>query len=116
MSHHLIAHVEIPATDLVRSQNFFTEVFGWDLKEFGNGYLLCNSRQGTTIGIRKVKEVTVGDSPVFHILVDDIEDALKLVKKSGGSIFKDKTVIPVYGWYAVMQDQDGNKIGLYQAH
>ncbi|GAB1348579.1 VOC family protein [Ignavibacteriales bacterium] len=116
MSHHLIAHVEIPATDIERSKKFFETVFGWDLKEFGNGYLLCNSRQGTTIGVRKVKEVTHGDSPVFHILVNDIEDTTKLIKNNGGGVFKDKTVIPVYGWYAVIQDPDGNKIGLYEAH
>lgn len=116
MSHHLIAHVEIPGTDLERTTKFYSDVFGWDLKEFGNSYMLCNTRQGTTIGLRKVKEVAIGDSPVFHILVNDIEDTAKAIKKAGGSIFKDKTVIPVYGYYAVIQDPDGNKIGLYQAH
>ncbi len=116
MSHHLIAHVEIPSTDLERSTKFFNDVFGWDLKEFGRGYMLWNSRQGTTVGLRKVEKTVIGDSPVFHILVDDIEDTAKAIKKAGGSLFKEKAVIPVYGYYAVIQDPDGNKIGLYQAH
>ncbi|KAB2909774.1 MAG: VOC family protein [Ignavibacteriales bacterium] len=116
MANHLIAHVELPSTDLEKSKNFFNEVFGWELKEFGKGYMLWNSRQGTTIGLRKVKDTVKGDTPVFHILVDDIEDTAKIVKKAGGSVFKEKAVIPVYGYYAVIQDLDGNKIGLYQAH
>lgn len=50
MSHHLIAHVEIRDSDLERTRKFYFEVFGWDLKEFGNSYMLCNTRQAPQWG------------------------------------------------------------------
>ncbi len=53
MSGHLIAHVEIPATDLDRESLFLKNVFGWEFKEFGKGYLLFNNHKGIMVGLAK---------------------------------------------------------------
>jgi len=116
MSNQFIAHVEIPSTDLEASKEFYKKVFDWDLKDFGNGYLLFNTHQGITIGLRKVKKVNTGDSTIFHVNVPDIEDALDKVKNAGGKVFREKTVIPVFGWFALLNDNEGNILGLYQSH
>jgi len=114
MSNPLISHIEIPSTDLNRSSEFFKNVFGWEFKPFGNGYLLFNNHQGIMAGLRKVETVVKGDTTVFHVTVDHLEQALEKTKTAGGHIKTGKTTIPAMGWYAVISDPDGNSIGLYQ--
>ena len=65
-------------------------------------------------GLRKVAEVATGNTTVFHITVDNIEQVLEKVKSAGGHIKVGKTTIPAMGWYAVISDPDGNSLGLYQ--
>ena len=114
MPNPLIAHVEIPSTNLERSSEFYNKVFGWEFKPFGNGYLLFNNHQGIMAGLRKVEQVLKGDCTVFHVNVDNIDQMLEKVKASGGHIKTGKTTIPAMGWYAVLFDPDGNSVGLYQ--
>lgn len=114
MADTLISHVEIPVTDPERSTIFFNKVFGWNFKPFGNGYLLYNNHKGIMVGIRKVESVSTGDTTVFHVNVDDIETVLQKAGESGGSVKREKTIIPAMGWYALLSDPDGNTIGLYQ--
>jgi predicted enzyme related to lactoylglutathione lyase len=110
----LISHIEIPSSDLTRSSEFFKKVFDWEFKPFGNGYLLFNNHQGIMAGLRKADAIAKGDSTVFHVTVDNLEQTLEKVISSGGHIKIGKTTIPAMGWYAVIFDTDGNSIGLYQ--
>lgn len=114
MSNPLIAHVEIPSTDLERSNKFLVDVFGWEFKPFGNGYLLYNNHRGIMAGLRKVERVSGGDCTVFHVSVESIDEILEKTKKHGGHIKTGKTTIPAMGFYALITDPDGNTIGLYQ--
>jgi uncharacterized protein len=110
----LIAHVEIPSTNLNRTTEFFMKLFNWDFKPFGKGYLLYNTHQGLTVGLRKVEAVKSGDTTTFHINVKDIDGLLAKATGIGGQAFRDKTIIPAMGYYALIKDPDGNIIGLYQ--
>ena len=114
MSELLIAHIEIPSTDLDRSISFLNKIFGWKFKAFGNGYLLFNNQKGITVGLRKVDNITEGDTTVFHVNVKDIDEKLNKAKENGGKVKREKTVIPAMGWYALIIDPDENTIGLYQ--
>ncbi|MBT8380650.1 MAG: VOC family protein [Ignavibacteria bacterium] len=114
MPNSLIAHVEIPSTDLRRSSDFFKNIFGWDFKPFGNGYLLYNNHQGIMAGLRKVDKIVSGDCTVFHVTVSSVDESLEKAKKNGGHIKTGKTTIPAMGWYALITDPDGNTIGVYQ--
>ncbi len=114
MADNLIAHCEIPTTDLNRSKDFFHKVLGWDFKPFGHDYLLFNNHKGTMVGLRRVDEIAQGDSTIFHVNIPDIDSILRKVKDHGGAVKRTKTVIPAMGWYALFNDPDGNTIGLYQ--
>jgi uncharacterized protein len=116
MAEPLIAHVEIPSSDLEKAKSFFNQVFGWEFKPFGKGYMLFNNHKGIMVGLRQVEKVHSGDTTVFHVNVLSIDETLKAVKENGGSVFKEKTVIPAMGWYALLEDPQGNIIGLYQKH
>jgi len=114
MADHLIAHCEIPTTDLEKAKDFYHKVLGWEFKPFGNGYLLFNNHKGTMVGLRKVDQVAQGETTVFHVNMPDIDSILKKAKDNGGAVKRTKTVIPAMGWYALMNDPDGNTLGLYQ--
>ena len=114
MSDHLIAHIEIPTTDLEMESLFLKNVFGWGFKAFGKGYLLFNNYKGIMVGLRKVDKVADGDTTVFHVRVTDIDEVLNKAKENGGKVKREKTVIPAMGWYALITDPDENTIGLYQ--
>jgi hypothetical protein len=114
MSDHLIAHIEIPATDLEKESLFLKNVFGWEFKAFGQGYLLFNNHKGIMVGLRKVENVAAGDTTVFHVNITDIDEVIKKAKENGGKVNREKTVIPAMGWYALITDPDENTIGLYQ--
>ncbi|HRI47221.1 MAG: VOC family protein [Ignavibacteriaceae bacterium] len=116
MVNQLIAHVEIPSSDFEASTKFYSTLFGWELKPFGNGYSLYNSHQGLTVGLRKVEKVISGDTTIFHVRVEDIDATLDKISLAGGKIEREKTVIPVFGWYALIKDSVGNILGLYQSH
>lgn len=116
MANQLISHIEIPSTDFDLSTKFYSHLFGWDLKPFGSGYSLYNTQKGLTVGLRKVEKVNSGDTTIFHVNVEDIEATLDKINFAGGAIERGKTVIPVYGWYALVKDPCGNVLGLYQSH
>lgn len=114
MADHLIAHVEIPSSNPDQTKDFFSKVFGWEFKPFGKGYMLFNDHKGTMVGIRQVEKVNSGDTTVFHVNVNNIDETLKAAKSNGGSTFKEKSIIPAMGWYALLKDPQGNIVGLYQ--
>lgn len=114
MASDIIAHVEIPATNLDSTKDFLLKLFGWEFKPFGNGYLLFNTHKGFTVGLRRVDQINKGESTIFHVRVDSVEDYLTKAKELGGDIFRGKTIIPAMGAYALISDPDGNTIGLYQ--
>ncbi len=116
MTQQVIGHVEIPVTELETSAQFFNKIFSWDLKPFGRNYFLYNTHKGMTIGLRKVDKPVNGDCTIFHIQVEDIDSTLDKVKAGGGKVVREKTIIPVYGYYALLSDPDGNTIGLYQSN
>lgn len=114
MASDLLAHAEIPSINLDRSKDFFAKLFGWEFKPFGNGYLLFNTHKGFTLGLKKVDKIAKGETTIFHVRVNVVEDYLKKAKELGGDTFRGKTIIPAMGAYALITDPDGNVIGLYQ--
>lgn len=116
MASDFIAHVEIPSTNLEKSSDFYKQVFNWEFKPFGNGYLLHNTHKSFTIGLRKTDKIAKGDCTIFHVRVADITSVISKATNLGGHISRGKTTIPAMGYYALLIDLDGNTIGLYQTN
>jgi predicted enzyme related to lactoylglutathione lyase len=114
MANPLISHIEIPSTNLDKTRDFLNKLFGWDFKPFGNGYFLFNNHKGIMAGLRKVEKVSSGETTVFHVNVENIDNILNSLEGVGGKVKRGKTVIPAMGWYALITDPDGNTLGLYQ--
>ena len=109
-------HIEIPTRDLKRARTFYGKVFGWTFRDWGKEYALFEiPGGGVGGGLMKVKKVTT--KPVVHayIEVDDIDVALKNVKKARGKVRKPKTEIGGgMGAWASFSDNQGAVLFLWQ--
>jgi len=119
-----VVHFEIPVDDLERAQKFYKNVFGWKMESLpGIEYIMIGTTpvddKGTPkeIGainggmIKRQRPVT---SPIITIGVEDIEGAMKNVKKMGGEIVRGKMQVGEFGYAAYFKDTEGNIIGLWQ--
>jgi predicted enzyme related to lactoylglutathione lyase len=110
-------HLEIPADDAARARKFYEGLFGWEtseMPEYPNYFLFRLDpieRAGGAIGIRNQ---STGPQLRLYISVDSIDESLPKVTALGGKIVEPKTDIPGQGWYAVIDDTEGNQIGLYE--
>ena len=109
-----ICYVEIPATDIARSAEFYKRVFGWNVRTRDNGSTAFDDTTGQVSGSWVLKRPP---SPqpglLIYVMVDSVAAAIELVKASGGEIVQpigaDAPEIT-----ARFRDPGGNVIGLYQ--
>ena len=116
MAFNTVCHIEWSVTDLERAKSFYNGLFGWRIETWGemSNYTLWYPPEGVGGGFQKEKEIKPGQSPLVHILVEDIDVYLKKTEELGGKVVIGRTEIPTIGWYAVLLDPDGNSIGLFQ--
>jgi predicted enzyme related to lactoylglutathione lyase len=119
-----VVHFEIPVDDLERAQKFYKSVFGWKMDSLlGMEYIMIGTTPVDEKGMPKemgsinggmMKRQSPVTSPVITIGVEDIEGAIKNVKKMGGEIIRGKIQMGEFGYAAYFKDPEGNIIGLWQ--
>jgi len=109
-----ICYVEIPATDVEVSADFYTRVFGWQTRTRGDGALAFDDGVGQVSGswvTGRPPSTEVG--LLVYVMVDDVAAKLETVLAHGGTL-----VQPIGGdapeITARIADPAGNVIGLYQ--
>ena len=109
-----ICYIELPATDVPRSAEFYQNVFRWNMRTRGDGATAFDDTTGEVSGAF-VRGRPPASAPglLFYIMVDSVEKAVELVKTHGGEIVQplgaDAPEIT-----ARFRDPGGNVIGLYQ--
>jgi predicted enzyme related to lactoylglutathione lyase len=116
-------HFEIHAGDPERASAFYTSVFGWVIKQWGeHPYWIVQTGEGPGIdgGLvpRRGPEPS-DDTPVaaFPVTIDvpDLDATAVAVERAGGRVVMEKGAIPTIGWLAYCKDTEGNIFGLMQA-
>ena len=109
-----VCYIEIPAVDIRRSADFYAAVFGWRLRERGDGHTAFDDTVGQVSGTW-VRGRPPSDAPglLVYIMVDSVAATMEAVAAHGGEI-----VQPIGGdapeITARFQDPGGNVLGLYQ--
>ena len=109
-----ICYIELPATDVPRSAEFYQNVFRWNMRTRGDGATAFDDTTGEVSGAF-VRGRPPASTPglLFYIMVDSVEKTVELVKVHGGEIVQpigaDAPEIT-----ARFRDPGGNVIGLYQ--
>ncbi|HUS06258.1 MAG TPA: VOC family protein [Bryobacteraceae bacterium] len=114
MSHGKICYIEIPATDLARSVDFYKQVFGWRVRQRGDGHTAFDDTTGQVSGTWAVgRPPAVEPGLLLYVMVDSVAAMLDVILANGGQIVQpmgaDAPEIT-----ARFRDPAGNVIGLYQ--
>ena len=109
-----ICYIEMPATDIARSADFYSKVFGWKIRRRGDGNMAFDDGVGEVSGtwVRGRPPATTPGLLVY-VMVDSVAATLEAVVAHGGEIVQpigaDAPEIT-----ARFLDPGGNVIGLYQ--
>ncbi len=114
MTKDAFCHIEWSTTDLERTKNLLSKLFGWKFEAWGEEYMVFSTPKGVGGGIMKVDKVEPGASPSVYVDVDKIESYLDKATELGAEIAVPKTPIPNVGWFAHIRDLDGNIYGIVQ--
>lgn len=108
-----LCHFEIPSKEPDKAGEFYGNVFGWkiDAASFP-GYHMIEASEPPNGGIEKREPFSPGI--MIYIEVDDVTATLNKVKAAGGNIVKEKTEIPDTGHFGILNDPDGNVLGVFQ--
>jgi len=108
-----LSYWEIPSTDLAKTSEFLSGLFGWKMEPSGDKYVMFSVEDGMGGGIERTdKEPGHGIS--VYIEVDDIPAKLKRVEELGGKVLRQKTEIGNdWGFWADFRDPGGATLGLW---
>ncbi|HEV2348555.1 MAG TPA: VOC family protein [Terriglobia bacterium] len=109
-----VCYIEMPATDIQRSADFYSKVFGWGLRQRGDGRVAFDDATGEVSGTWVLgRKAWSEPGLLIYIMVDSVAAAVESVIAHGGEIVQpigaDAPEIT-----ARFRDPAGNVIGLYQ--
>lgn len=115
MPHGDITHIDIPVTDMDRAKGFYTTLFGWQIAELPGfeGYPMWQAPNKISGGGLAPRSEGF-TQPRSYVEVDSIDDTLAKARENGGTVVMEKQPISETSWWAVLQDPDGNTVGLYE--
>lgn len=125
---HPVIHFEMPTDDRERVAKFYNEVFGWEMKMFGEelgNYMTAMTTESDEKGPKNPGAINGGffpksaDNPSKHpsvvIAVDNIIEHIKLVEAAGGKVLHPEPMnIPDVGLYSSFIDTEGNLVSMLQ--
>jgi predicted enzyme related to lactoylglutathione lyase len=108
------AHVEVPAGDTARAREFWGSLFGWEWQgaEGPMEYHMAQIDDQTGAGVFPAEGGDRGLRVYFDI--DDINAGTARVNQLGGDAGEAQPV-PGMGWFAMCEDTEGNRFGLWQS-
>ena len=123
-----IVHFELPAVDLERARKFYGSIFGWNLQDWpmpdGSTYIGVPTTpidEKTRLPLKPgainggiLKKNDHVKAPVFAINVSSIDEKVEAVKKAGGKVVMSKVDMMGMGFYAYVEDTEGNVVGLWE--
>src|SRR5437899_2195932 len=109
-----ICYIELPATDIARSADFYQRVFGWNIRKRGDGSTAFDDTTGQVSGAWVLgRPPSSAPGYLFYVMVDSVAATLDTIVASGGEVVQpigaDAPEIT-----ARFRDPAGNVVGLYQ--
>ncbi len=109
-----ICYVEIPAADVDVSATFYRTVFGWSVRERGDGSMAFDDTTGTVSGAWVVgRPPTTAPGVVVGVMVADAAATLQSIIAAGGGVVQPINPAETEV-YALFRDPAGNVLSIYQ--
>ena len=116
MTERQIVHVDIPAEDPGTASRFYADLFGWQVQPLPSmSYVRFESPNGVTGGFVEpggTVDHRLGEMLVY-VASDDVDADLRRAEQLGARTLVPRTEIPRTGWFAVLEDPAGNRLGLF---
>jgi len=109
-----ICYIEIPSIDVARSADFYRRVFGWNVRQRGDGHSAFDDTTGQVSGTWVLGRPPASQPGLLiYVMVDSVAASLEAIVANGGEIVQpigaDAPEIT-----ARFRDPAGNVLGLYQ--
>jgi predicted enzyme related to lactoylglutathione lyase len=109
-----ICYIDIPATDIQRSADFYGKVFGWHIRLRGDGRTAFDDTVGQVSGTWTVgRPASIEPGLLIYIMVNNVAECIDAVLGNGGEIVQ-PIGVDAPEITARFRDPGGNVIGLYQ--
>jgi predicted enzyme related to lactoylglutathione lyase len=118
-----IGWIEIPVTDLDRAEKFYSEYFGFKLdrqeERFGVTMswfpMEMESYGSAATLVRGEGYVPSHEGSLLYFTAPGgtVDEALKKAKEMDIKVFQEKVDIGEHGFYAVIEDSEGNRIAVH---
>lgn len=120
-----IAYFEIPANNVDRAKHFYHSLLGWQIeptKAPASPAMVATQYRDITTGPPEEGRLNMGglyrrqsnETIKSYVMVEDLEKVLGKVEALGGEVLLSKEEIPGVGKIAIIQDTEGNAIGLWK--
>src|SRR6185295_5578915 len=87
LSNGKICYLEIPAIDISVSVSFYREVFGWQVRQRGDGSIAFDDTVGEVSGTWVTgRQPSREPGNLIYIMVDSVAEAIETVLAGGGKI------------------------------
>lgn len=118
-----IGWIDLPVSDLDRAENFYKTYFGYefsrqpenngctmswfpmDMESYGSGITLMHGPG--------YEPSTEGPLLYFPTPTEGIDETLERAKEQNITVLQEKMDIGEHGFYAVLQDSEGNRFGIH---
>jgi len=109
-----ICYIDMPAVDIARSADFYARVFGWEIRQRGDGSTAFTDTVDQVSGTWSVGRPPASQAGLLvYVMVEDAEATITAIEANGGEIVQaiggDAPEIT-----ARFRDPGGNVIGIYQ--
>ncbi len=109
-----ICYIEMPSSDVPRSADFYSSVFGWKVRQRGDGSTAFDDTTGQVSGTWVLgRSPSTNPGLLVYIMVDSVAATVDAITANGGEIVQpigaDAPEIT-----ARFRDPAGNVLGLYQ--
>lgn len=109
-----ICYIQMPAVDVQRSAGFYRDVFGWNVRERGDGEVAFDDGVGQVSGVWETGRKAADDpGMIVSIMVRDAMATVDAITSAGGTIVEapDPSQSEVHGTF---RDPAGNLLSIYQ--
>lgn len=121
-----IAYFEIPANNVDRAKHFYHSLFGWkitpttSLMDASNAAaiqyhdIITGPATDGAMNMGGMYRRQLNEEIRNFVMVDDVDPVLAKVGNLNGRIRMPKTEIPGVGTVAIIEDTEGNSIGIWK--
>lgn len=116
-----IQNFQIPVLDFIRAINFYNHILGYKMHvmetpEYKIGIFNFDNENGVGGTIIKSDglEPSIKGTMVYLHTGNDLQPVLDRILEKGGTVVISKSMLgPKMGYFAVFEDLEGNRVGLY---